>query len=367
MKVLFVLHEDEMGGSSRSLLAALPGLQSRGIEPLFWVPSPGRVANELAQRGLQVEGLPRELRYSLRALRQPPGVLARIPSTARWLRGLRALIARETPDVVHANTLLTLPEAVVARRAGVPVVLHVREMLPGGPRGRVAAALARRVPSAVVTVSKAASNRLAAHGVPSRTVYNGIEIPAERTTRPAGPNVVVGTLGTISQRKGHDLFVEVAHRVRVEEPHVRFRLAGPLAPGPDTEWARDLVERGQADGIEWVGPVDAGAELAGLDIYLHPAREDPFPRAILEAMAAGVAVVATAVDGVPEQVDAASGRLVPPGDAGALARAVVDLVRKPAERVRLGAAGRERVAREFTLEGVAAGLASVFAELTPVS
>jgi len=234
VKVLFVLHEPRMGGATRSLLAALPGLQSHGIEPVFWAPSPGEVVSVLAQRGLRVEGVPRELRYSLRALRQPPGLRARIPATARWLRGLRALIAREAPDVVHANTLLTLPEAVVARRAGVPVVLHVHEMLPGGLRGRGAAALARRVPSAVVTVSKAAAIRLAAHGVPSRAVHNGVEIPPERTPRTAGPDTVVGTLGTISRRKGHDLFVEVARRVRAEQPRVRFRLAGPLAPAPDT-------------------------------------------------------------------------------------------------------------------------------------
>src|SRR5438445_595168 len=88
---------------------------------------------------------------------------------------------------------------------------------------------------------------------------------------------------------------------------------------------------------------------------------DPFPLALLEGMALGRPIVASAVGGIPEMLeDGVSGCLVPPGDAPALAAAIAALLRDPAQRARVGAAARERLATRFSLEGFAAGMFAAF-------
>ncbi len=101
--------------------------------------------------------------------------------------------------------------------------------------------------------------------------------------------------------------------------------------------------------------------MARLDLLVHPALRDPFPLALLEGMALGRAIVASAVGGIPEMLeDGVSGCLVPPSDAPALAAAIAALLRDPARRTRVGAAARERLVTSFSLEGFAAGMFAAF-------
>src|SRR5439155_832735 len=101
--------------------------------------------------------------------------------------------------------------------------------------------------------------------------------------------------------------------------------------------------------------------VRGLDVLVHPARRDPFPLVLLEAMALARPIVAAAVGGIPEMlVDGESGVLVPPDDAPALGRALVALLRDPARRARLGAAARERLVTRFPLAGFADGVFAAF-------
>src|SRR5439155_15904546 len=93
-----------------------------------------------------------------------------------------------------------------------------------------------------------------------------------------------------------------------------------------------------------------------LDVVAHPALRDPFPLALLEAMALGRPVVASAVGGIPEMFeDGTSGILVPPDDAPALAAALVPLLRDPARCARLGGAAVDRLATRLAPGGFAAG------------
>lgn len=105
------------------------------------------------------------------------------------------------------------------------------------------------------------------------------------------------------------------------------------------------------------------------DLYLHPARADTFPYSVLEAMACGTAVIASAVGGIPEMLadndgTGACGRLVPPGDATALAEAVLALSRDEAARQGLGQAGARRVALRYRSSATAAGYLALYLRLT---
>ena len=174
--------------------------------------------------------------------------------------------------------------------------------------------------------------------------------------------MVVGTAGTVSRRKGSDLFVEAAAGLTGRLPGAEFRLAGELAPGPDESWARELVKGAEGRGVRYIGRVDMARELAELDVFVLPARRDPFPLTVLEAMAAGLPVVGTRVDGIAEQLDADAGLLVPPEDPRALAEAIERLAGDPALRARLGEAARRRVVGHFTVAHQAEGLDRAYAE-----
>lgn len=345
-RVAVVLHEPGAGGASRAALAPVPWLAERGWTFTFWVPGPGSMAEELRDAGHRVHEAPRHLRYSISALREPPGIAARLGSVPGYLRTFGAWVRRERPDLVHLNTLLTLPEAMVVRAVGRPTLLHVHEMLPGDARGRAAGVLARRC-DRVMTVSGACRDALAKVGVTADVVRLGVPTVG----RPPGPprrGLVVGALGTVSRRKGSEAFVALAEQLGPERADVAFRLVGPLAPGREQSWAAEVVRRGRRAGVAWSTTDDAAAELAGWDVLVLASRADPFPLVVLEAMAAGVPVVAWAVDGVPEQVGNAAGMLVPPGDEQALAGAVRALLDDPSRRAALAEAGVTRVRSCFT-------------------
>lgn len=355
--VAIVLHEAGVGGATTAVLRALPALREAGWRFCFWAPQPGAAAELLAGGGAVVAGEPRELRYTWRALREPPGPCARLRGVPGYLRRFGAFLEREQPDLVHANTILTLPEALAARRRGVPTLLHVHEMLGAGPHAVAATGLARLV-DGVACVSHACAQPLSRRGVRAQIVTAGIEARAPAARDGAHRPLVVGTLATVSRRKGSDLFVQAAELLARDD--VEFRLVGPLAGGRERAWARAICARAARAGVRCFTTTDAMAELRGWDVFVLPARSDPFPLVVLEAMAVGLPVVAAHVDGIPEQVDAGSGILVAPGDAAALAAAIGALLDDPMRRAALGAAAAHRVATTFTLARHASELAAAY-------
>ncbi len=361
-KVVILLHQPDLGGATSSVLGTVPLLEREGWRFAFWVPGEGAARNELIARGYEVGGEPRPLRYSRRALSEPPGAFARLARTPGYLRRLRHWVAAQAPDLVHSNTLVTLPELVASRRRGLPALMHVHEMVAPDIRGRAAAALLRAAASDVVACSTPCAEALRAHGVRCSVVHEGVVPPDLARGARRANRVVVGTAGTVSSRKGSDLFVQAATSLTGALPNGEFRIAGELAPGPDEPWARETVERAERSGIHYAGHVDMAAELAKLDVFVLPSRRDPFPLTVLEAMAAGVPVVGTRVDGIAEQLAGGAGILVDSEDAGALAAGIERLVRDADLRAELGEAGRRRVVENFTVSHQAEGLSRSYLE-----
>ena len=133
-------------------------------------------------------------------------------------------------------------------------------------------------------------------------------------------------------------------------------MIGALAPAPETEWAQGIVTSARESGFRVGAPTDVFKELSEWDIFVLPSRRDAFPIALLEGMATGLPVVGTRVPGIMEQVTPEVGMLVAPDDPAALASAILKLVHEPRLRETMGAAARERVAREFSVERQAQGL-----------
>ncbi|MFN8019720.1 MAG: glycosyltransferase family 4 protein [Acidimicrobiales bacterium] len=165
-------------------------------------------------------------------------------------------------------------------------------------------------------------------------------------------------------RKGVDVLIDALALLR--ERDVAFR-AALVGGGPLLDAHRRRVEHlGLAGQVAVPGLVaDTAPWVQAADVYVQPSREEQSGAlALLEAQRLGIAVVASAVDGIPEDVtDGETGLLVPPGDAGALAEALVALLAGPERRGRLAEAGRARFEERFAAAPFAAGLAAAYADL----
>lgn len=205
-----------------------------------------------------------------------------------------------------------------------------------------------------------------------RVVANGVADPVgvyDRSARRPGPPTILH-LGQLSLTKGVLDLIEAVRRLRATKSDLRLVLAGPWATREDEARVRSAMADPALTGVVELAGVVAGAAkhelLMRADVFALATRYayEGQPLAILEAMAAGLPVVATARGAIPDTVeDGATGLLVPEGDVGALTSTLDRLLGDAALRARLGSAGRTRWAREFTAEQGIARVVDALAEL----
>jgi glycosyltransferase involved in cell wall biosynthesis len=194
-------------------------------------------------------------------------------------------------------------------------------------------------------------------------VHNGVQLEAFADRRPDGAGLrtevdvpkdaaIVMNVSHVCPRKGQEYLLDVTERMYQSVPEAHLCLVGSL--DRDQAYVRRLHEeasrRGLLSRVHLLGfRTDVPRLLREASVYVHSAIADPHPRAVIEAMAAGLPVVAFAVDGVAETVEnGVTGWLVDCGDTEALASAVVKLVRCPPVGRRMGELGRARVYEHFT-------------------
>jgi len=213
-----------------------------------------------------------------------------------------------------------------------------------------------------VTPSEVARRELLAYGYYGpervRAIPNGVEIPPDdpaarariRAELGLGAAPVLVSTSRFHPIKGVRHLLDAFALLRAAFPSVRLVLAGDGAERQNlTEQARQL---GVADAVVFTGfRADVADLLRAADLFALPSLREGLPNGALEAMAAGLPVVATAADGVPDAVvDGETGLLVPPGQAAPLRDAVARLLTEPNLAARMGHAGRERVREHFSLE-----------------
>jgi glycosyltransferase involved in cell wall biosynthesis len=362
LRAVVLFHESDLLGAGTAVVNAVEALSEFGWAVSGWVPGKGPLLEVATARLAEVACAERPLAVSIRGWREEPGVSARLRSTPRYLSSVRAALLRLRPHVVHANTLRALPEALVARRFGLPIVLHVHELPPPSAKRAAALQVASRLADVIVCVSEAVATMVRRHAgsTPVLVAHNGVE--ARQVSRDHDARAfTVGTIGTVSRLKGTDVFFRAARLVAEQRPGVRFVHAGQndlhRDPGLDDE-LRDLLASAPLEGTAaMLGRREAKEMLPGLDLFVLPSRMDAFPLATLEAMASGLPVIASRVGGIPEQITHLEhGVLVPPGDAEVLAEWIVRLHDDEALRSQLAADAVDRVRDEFTVSRQAAQL-----------
>ena len=337
-------------------------LGARGHEVSSVCLSEGRESYAASLRAIGVSTVELEMeRYSIAPL-----------SDLRLARRLAGEVRRRRPAVLVAHGAKAgLVTRLAGRLAGVPVVyvLHSQPYLERvqGRRAffyrqleRVGTLLGGHL--VALTGSMADELRRLRIAPASRVtvIYTGIDprpfggerdrSEARRALGLAPDRPVVGWAGRFNAQKAPLDFVRVAARLARDTPEVQLLMAGegPLAQAV-RELARELGLEERLLTVAW--QEDVPGMLAALDVYVATSHWEGLPLSLLEAMAAGRAVVATAVDGVAEAVEeGVSGYLTAAGDVESLADRAGRLVRDAELRARVGAAARTRVEARFTAE-----------------
>jgi glycosyltransferase involved in cell wall biosynthesis len=338
------------------------------------LPERGELAARLEAAGVEVEIEP--LAVLRRRLLTPSGLLTLAASTRRE-RSALATAARGAA-LVHSNTSVILGGQAAAGSAGIPHVMHVREIYAGAASGLAARAWPlwrRRLMQANARICVSASvarqfdDAVVVHdgvprpgGVPSRGVPK--VTPSAGQT---GDRFSVAVLGRIADWKGQDVLVRALAEPELAEIGAVGVIAGDAYPG---EVAPDIAalaaQLGVADRVRLLGFVaDPREVLASVDAVAVPStRPDPLPNSALEALAAGVPVVAAAHGGLPEIVrDGTTGLLVTPGDHVALARALRRLADDPHARTRMGEAAVADARARFGIERMLDQVEAVYRSL----
>ena len=187
-------------------------------------------------------------------------------------------------------------------------------------------------------------------GLATQVIPNGVPLPPPRPQRSPGDVIVLGTAARISPQKRLEDLLEAFRLALPELPRCVLRIAGGVDPGSD-DYAATLRDSAGTLPVEWLGDTrDMEAFHRSLDLFVMISEPAGCPNASLEAMAAGLPVIATDVGGAGEQVvDGITGRLVPPQDAALLAAAMIELCQDAEKRERMGAAGRQRIEDHFSM------------------
>lgn len=363
LAVLLVSNNFNLEGAPHSLLDLGIRLREAGFRTRVLGPAEGPLAPRWRAAGVDAASV------------GDPGHVLHLDDYRARIRRLAALEARSRPDVVLANTLDTFWAVDLATELGVPAVWVIRESvdLETYFLGRWPYAIARRALSAferaarVVFVAHATAELFQRFVPPDRVevIWNGLDTmhfelrlarasreQARRQLRLPLDRPVLTCVGTTCQRKGQRVLVEAMAQLVARTPRPLCVLVGSRPSMYLAILERRIAALGLGDDVLLVPELpDPLPYYRAADVCLCPSFEESLPRVVIEAMACGVPVVASSVNGIPELIEeGVHGRLVPPGDPDALARAVARVLDDP-DWVRVaGLAALERAREHFSIE-----------------
>jgi glycosyltransferase involved in cell wall biosynthesis len=366
VNILYVHGVTQLGGAERDLLTLLAHLDRARFRPLVALPDRGPLFELLTAQCVEVvlTGIP--------PWRKLKGVLLRAPAVFKLWR----LIRSRQIALVHANDFWYIPVAQQAAAwAGIPCVAHVRGVIEPCRVRQYRMATVNRL----LTVSDHIRETALGAGLsPERvqTCYSGIDLDSvsKRTTDDARlrsrhgfdtKTFLVGTVANLFPHKGYEYLLRALGQARLEVPGLACVIVGEGDAGYRIELDRLTRDLGLSDRVVFAGfQRDVYPYLAAMDLFVLCSLREGLGIALLEAMAVGRPIVATKVGGVPEVVeDGVTGLLVPPGDPGSLARAIVRLAEAPALRRAMGEAGARRVRERFHVARMARQIGAVYGEV----
>ncbi len=338
--VLHVNRVGFLGGVERVILTLAVGLQRHGFDAKLACPD-----GELARAAVASDVAVTLCNFTRMRAAGNPFVFCTYP--LRWLIGASQVLAacrRHDVQLIHAHHPVgALYAAWAQRRLRVPLILHIHEVLPAHWFYRLALRRAARHVSRFVCVSEAgralletvlgrAAGRadLVHNGIPAAFVSKSLRPLPDVEGRP-GPHI--GVFGVLEPRKGQDVFLEAAARIALVHPEAHFWIVGAIALKDKAGFAKRLLKRAEQPPlrgrVHFTGFQDnVGDWMAAMDVVaLASVSHESLSMVLLEAVTLGRPTVGTSVGGGAEIIrDGETGRVVPPGDAAALAAAITDML-----------------------------------------
>lgn len=301
----------------------------------------------------------------------------------RTVRAVCKIVRDEHIDLIDAHlgpgNLVGVMAGVLTRTPSVVTTYHVEQWTPHWlwwPLHQFTLASA----AAIITDSQDCADRIRRWMVKKSArivvIPNGVVPPvSERSAEemralfglPNGKTKVVGQISTLLPTKGHMVLIDAARTVIDERPDTAFLIVGYVRE--DATYRDRLVERARSLGIaDRVRIVSYPGSIAdvwrAIEVQAHPTMLDSLPNAIIEGMSLGRPAVVTSVGGIPQLVeDGVTGLVVPPNDAGALARALLRILEDDAYGEQLGRAAHERYLHRYTPEHMTSELQDLFADV----
>ena len=380
VRVLFVSHTAELNGAERMLLQTLRALDRRSFTPCLAVPRPGPLAVEAEEAGIPAAVVPMKwwLTDGRRAWKQPLAWLWNLPGVFR----LKKLIKDKGAALVCSNSAAAVGGALAARLAQRPHVWVIHEIL-SGPRpllsfflgNKQLARIVRRWSRRVVANSQASARAFQDSGA-VEVVYNGVSLPG----RPRGRDIrlaaklglkksdrVVGVVGKIIPEKGQLELVRAVGLAGRRVKGLKLLLVGAAANPRYLATVHGEIRRlGLEDRVAAVGYVeDVFSALSLMDVLVSASRIESFGRTAVEAMAAGVPVLAVRTGGLAEAINhGKNGFLIDGGSPEFLAAAIEKFFAlKTSAVASVIRAGRRTVAERFRLEPQVRKLEGIFGEV----
>ncbi len=380
--VLFLNHSAQMSGAEASLRSLLWGLRRADvpIEPVIALPDGGPFAGILRDEGWSVTLAP------LRRISRPRGLIDGMASLLHVLQ-TAPLICRLADQVgakiIHSNsTTAHLVGGVAGERTGVPALWHCRDLVP---LGKLAPQLAGKA-AKVIAISQCVADFLEKEGVPREKIiqiYNGLD-PDE--WRPKSRSYLreslglpddaflFGAVGQLVPWKNHAAFIEAAALLCAETgcAHARFAIIGGDLWGEQAPYVgqlRELVKKyGLMERFNFIPHQLNGADALGaLDCLVHPARDEPFGRVLMEAMALAKPVIAVDANGPAEIVTHGRDGLLVAGDEtdleSGLAMAMKRVLEDASLRAHLSEEARLTVESRFHVDDSALQIAELYRDL----
>jgi glycosyltransferase involved in cell wall biosynthesis len=378
LRILYVHNSADLYGASRSLIRLLQGLDRGRFEALVVLPEDGPLKTSIEKLGIRIVVDP-SLAIISRYTSWVIVICWRFPIS---VRRLFRLMRRENIDLVHTNTGVIISPGLAAKLAGVPHIWHIREAFRAiRPRlWEIYSIYIRMVSDKIVAVSNATAAQFRGRSKVA-VIHNGFsldEFTVDSSVRHefrerlsiGEKELVIGCVGRIKWgRKGQEHVIQAAHLLKKRGLVSKFLVVGSPFPGNEVhlETLKQLVrDLNVEDQIIFTGELtDPKPAYASMDIFVLPsAYPEPFGGVVMEAMSMGLPAIATNLGGSLDQVvEGITGFLVPPADPPALAAKIELLANDPELRRRMGAAGRERIVKNFSLGKMVKKIEALYEDL----
>lgn len=366
VKTILMLHgSSDLYGASKIFLESVRALKKVGFGLIVVLSEEGPLVQEL--QNLSVTVHIHKLGILRRKYFNPSGLVNRIKTILKAKFFLEKLMSDNRVTHIYSNTSAVLVGAFLARKKEVKHIWHLHEILlsPGWFVWMMGKIINRNADK-VVVVSQAVWDNWKGKVEESRLVlvHNGIDYRPYLETKTDIRNeipgsrgkVLIGMIGRINPWKGQGYFLDIARLLDQKYDNIHFVLVGDAYPGTE-HLVEEMKEKIQNTGLQvhvsYLGfRKDIPEILKALDIFVLPSiLPDPFPTVILEAMASGKPVVATAHGGANEMIlEGETGLLIPWDDAESAAASISALVKNEVLRKDMGEKGRSRVLEKFSPE-----------------